>query len=159
MSLSEENSSSDLVTEVPTRQESPVIHQQNETVLPKRLKIALDYDDTFSADPITWFAVIRVLNYAGHDVRIVTVRARHLDLTSSIAEIEKKGIKVIWTWGVAKAFFCEHHADWVPDIWLDDKPKSILENSTASREFLEKWRLNANSDVYFIAASRSRLIL
>lgn len=73
----------------------------------------------------------------GHDVRVVTHRHETLDNVGDL------GVQVIYTDGVAKKWFCEHRGDfWTPDVWIDDKPKTILENGPLTMDQVEEWRNN-----------------
>lgn len=104
------------------------------------MKIALDYDNTYSADPVFWFAVIRLARRLGHDIRIVTARDERFDRTAPLVEAESI-LPVIYTRGIAKKWFCEHFGDgFVPDVWIDDKPESVISNSMATPEILQVWR-------------------
>jgi hypothetical protein len=87
------------------------------------MKIALDYDDTFTVSPGMWRKIIAILLEYQYDVRIVTSR---FYLFESEREIKKEtGLQVI---------FCEHNSKyemckkigWVPDIWIDDDPWAII---------------------------------
>lgn len=99
------------------------------------MKIALDYDDTYSKAPGLWDRFIALAEDFDHDVRIVTARHHTLD------KINKRFfIPVIYCNGVAKQWWCHHYEDFDPDVWIDDKPKSITENSSASKEWLAEWR-------------------
>lgn len=110
----------------------------------KKLSIALDYDNTYSADPEFWNMVITMAQTFGHDIRAVTARDIDQDRTQPLVELESR-LQVIYTSGIAKEFFCTHFANgFVPDIWIDDKPESVLANSSASPERLETWRRERN---------------
>ena len=98
------------------------------------MKIALDYDDTYTKAPYAWDEFIELFDSYGHDIRIVTHRHPELD------KIGSAPCPIIYTNGVAKKFFCEFHANWTPDIWVDDRPETILNNSTSSQEWLTEWR-------------------
>lgn len=100
------------------------------------LKIALDYDKTYNADPSFWNGVIALAENHGHEVRIVTARSPNFDRIDDRVD----GFPVIYCDGVAKKFHCHWFAGWDPDIWIDDKPENINNNSTATKEILEKWR-------------------
>lgn len=106
------------------------------------MRIALDYDQTYTLDPTFWNAFIQML-YASrgdHEVCIVTVRDRNLDRTAELVKLERK-VKVIYTAGVAKRWFLSHFGEgFVPDIWIDDKPESILYNSPTTPADLVIWR-------------------
>ena len=105
------------------------------------MQIALDYDHTYTADPRFWDLFIKSAQRAGHDVRIVTVRNPSFDMTPRLDRLRHE-VPIIWTSGVAKRWHCLHFGEgFVPDIWIDDKPESILQNSTTSPEALAEWRL------------------
>lgn len=106
------------------------------------MKIALDYDDTFTLDIEFWTSFINRSLGKGHDVRIVTARNPIADKIPD----EHVECPIIYCDGIAKRFYCHWFAEngngWNPDIWIDDKPSSIDNNSTASREALDEWRKN-----------------
>lgn len=131
------------------------------------MKIALDYDHTYSADPAFWGGFIRLCEYSGHEIRIVTARDERFDRTEPLEKIEDH-IPVIYTRGIAKRWYCEHFVeDFMPDIWIDDRPESILENSTTSPDALALWRKNRDEapcngifeEVEKIVTSRERRLL
>lgn len=104
------------------------------------MNIALDFDGTWTEDPAGWMGVVELLRARGHDVRIVTIRDERHDRTPPLIALEAV-LPVIYTRGVAKAWFCTHFADgWLPDVWIDDSPKSVFENSPATPEWLATWR-------------------
>ena len=88
----------------------------------KPLNIALDFDDTYTADPELWDAFIQAAKSRGHTVHIVTMRNEkisgpprralpneplHLtDLRGKCKFMKDKGIDI--------------------DIWIDDKPNYVL---------------------------------
>lgn len=105
------------------------------------MRIALDYDGTFTLSPKTWLDFIALAQVEGHDIRIVTVRDDRYDRTAPLRELEQNA-PIIYTRGVAKRWFVTHFGDgFVPDIWIDDKPESILENSNAAPDWLANWRI------------------
>jgi hypothetical protein len=104
------------------------------------MKIALDYDGTYDKAPELWDRFIEDALDLGHDVRIVTHRHHELD---NIDDMIPEDIIIIYTDGVAKKWYCEHRHDlWTPDVWIDDRPKSILENGPLTQEQVEEWRNN-----------------
>lgn len=104
------------------------------------MKIALDYDHTYSLDPSFWGWFVLTARSFGHEVKMVTVRDDRFDRTTKLVEAEKI-LSVIYTRGAAKKWYCEHFGDgFIPDVWIDDKPESILANSTFSPEGLAIWR-------------------
>lgn len=103
------------------------------------MRIALDYDLTYTADPDLWDLFIDNCIHIGHDIRIVTTRSPTKDPLSEI-QFPWGDIPVIYCDGVAKRFVCHHYHDFDVDIWIDDKPQGVDNNSTATKEVLEKWR-------------------
>lgn len=84
------------------------------------MRIALDYDNTFTGDPVLWWSFVTAATDRGHEVRIVTARARTNNIDDQVS-----GIPVIYCDGAAKRLFCQTVALWNPDIWIDDKPEAI----------------------------------
>lgn len=109
------------------------------------MKIALDYDKTYTLDPVFWEEVSLLAEKYRHEIRIVTYRDPIVDNVDDKTNI----VDVIYTDGIAKKFYCQWFADnkkgWMPDVWIDDRPEVIMNNSTATPEILEKWR---ESDEY-----------
>ena len=83
------------------------------------MNISLDYDETYSADPLTWRRVVRTLMDAGHNVRVVTMRHQHE--ISTICPLLRSMVEVIPTGRKAKRPFCEALGIQI-DIWIDDSP-------------------------------------
>ena len=103
------------------------------------MRIALDYDNTFTADPKLWRAFVFMARQSGHEVYIVTARDERYDRTPDLHEVSKH-VPVIWCRGVAKRWWCSHFGPGTFDIWIDDKPEAILYNSTATPSELIDWR-------------------
>ncbi|MDK1386349.1 hypothetical protein QN224_13115 [Sinorhizobium sp. 8-89] len=100
------------------------------------MRIALDYDDTFTRDPTFWQSFVKLARDLGHEVRIVTAR----DRTHDNIDDRTGDIAVIYCNGVAKRFFCHHFEHWDPDIWIDDKPEAVGNNSSFTKPMLAEWR-------------------
>lgn len=84
------------------------------------MKIALDYDGTFTSDTRLWRAFIDLAKAYGHEVVCVTMRREHFEpVDASI------GIPVIYTNRKAKK------AAYQADIWIDDSPHWILQDAAA----------------------------
>jgi hypothetical protein len=101
------------------------------------MKIALDFDMTYTLDPEMWDMIIEGLVWKKHDVRIVTTR-------NPIHDKIQRDVKIpiIYCDGIAKRYYCHWFVDdgWDPDIWVDDKPQSVDNNSPTTREQLTEWR-------------------
>ena len=100
------------------------------------MKIALDYDKTYTLDPEFWEDFADLLDNYGHECRIVTARHQVKDNIDHKVPM----YEVIYCDGVAKKFICHHVADWNPDIWIDDKPENINNNGPLTKTQLEEWR-------------------
>lgn len=101
------------------------------------MKIALDYDGTYTRDPMFWATFINLASACGVDVRVVTHRHHEHDRITNVPN----GIRIMYTDGIAKQWYCEHREDfWTPDVWIDDKPRGILENGPLSMEQIAEWR-------------------
>lgn len=105
------------------------------------MQIGLDYDNTYSADPVFFDAVIALALRAGHDIRIVTARDDRFDRTAPLVALERR-VPVIYTRGVAKRFYLTHihEGDFQPAVWMDDKPEAVLANSPTTPADLAEWR-------------------
>lgn len=110
------------------------------------MKIALDYDKTYNLDKDFWNDVVSIARTYGHEVRIVTARS---PVDDPLTPDRRDGIPIIYCDGIAKRFFCHWFAEkdggvnnrsWDPDVWIDDKPEGVGQNSNATKEILENWR-------------------
>lgn len=81
--------------------------------------VALDYDETYTRDPMTWRRVVRTLKDAGHTVHVVTMRHEHE--VSSICPLLRSMVSIIPTGRQAKRPHCEKMGIMI-DIWIDDSP-------------------------------------
>lgn len=78
------------------------------------MKIAIDYDNTFSADPRLFMIFAQAASVLGHEVVIVT--SRHPSVPIPMANC---GIPVIYCAFKAK------RGCYPADVWIDDDPKHI----------------------------------
>jgi len=83
------------------------------------LTIAIDWDQTWTADPDLWSRFAEMAQASGHTVYIVTSRP-----SGNTSECVASGVKVIATAWQAKRPFCEELGIRV-DIWIDDCPEFI----------------------------------
>jgi hypothetical protein len=88
------------------------------------MKIALDFDDTYTVDPVFWDEFITLAQDHGNEVRIVTFRKSTMR-DAALDWLERK-IPVIYTEYIQKRAFCKH-IGWEPDIWIDDSPEFIVD--------------------------------
>jgi predicted phosphoadenosine phosphosulfate sulfurtransferase len=104
------------------------------------MKIALDYDNTYTLDPHFWNAFIMMSQKSGHTVFVVTHREKDRDSNTELRGIANIYCPVYFTGGVAKRWWCEHWGPGKVDIWIDDKPESVSSNSDFPFDDLQKWR-------------------
>lgn len=91
----------------------------------KSVKIAVDYDNTYTLDRSKWKELIFLMKSFGWDVRIFTYRfpdGNEHDLEPDLRELD---IEVIYCSGKQKAHIAEA-IGWVPDVWMDDSPETIV---------------------------------
>lgn len=83
--------------------------------------IALDFDDTYTADPGLWDRFIELAKRSGHEFVCVTARAANdIDAVRSALG----DMPIVATDGADKAPFCSNTGYW-PDVWIDDRPHLI----------------------------------
>ncbi len=89
------------------------------------LVIALDYDDTYSADPDMFLMFALAARTRGHTVHIVTMREPR-DVVEEHERITSKDIQIFYTSGEDKDPVMKGHGIDV-DIWIDDNPRFVGE--------------------------------
>lgn len=88
--------------------------------------IALDFDDTYTADAVLWHEFIEAAQFNGHRVIMVTCR-RDTPVNRKICMVE--GIAKhdhFFTSMSPKRWFMEQQRIEV-DVWIDDMPESVKE--------------------------------
>jgi hypothetical protein len=85
------------------------------------VKIALDYDKTYTVDPPLWDRFIQLARLRGHEVVSVTMRTADMPVPA----FGSPPVRVIYTAMQAKA---RHYQ---ADIWIDDMPQRIFANDAA----------------------------
>lgn len=91
----------------------------------KSIKIGLDFDSTYTADPLLWDLFIKKAISSGHEVKFVTIRyADPVDNNDILDAASKNKIEIIFSGMRQKANICEQ-IGWMPDIWIDDAPETI----------------------------------
>lgn len=88
------------------------------------LLIALDFDETYTADPELWRAFVRLAHRNGHQVIIATMRYPH---EGAEIESEVDGLINVIIYTGRKAKFDEvRRQGYTPDIWIDDSPHFLF---------------------------------
>jgi hypothetical protein len=95
-----------------------------EAILRPQLTIAIDFDNTFTADVEAWSAVIRELQRHGHQV--ICVSARHNDVghRQELTTALPKGVPVLLSMSEPKRQYATRQG-FAVDIWIDDIPEAI----------------------------------
>ena len=108
----------------------------------KKLNIALDYDDTITADPNGFKAIVRCFQSLGHKVTIVTLRDSS-ESTDLIREfLEKYDVETIFCAGQSKERIVRELGLHM-NIWVDDNPRYITNDYPNYAEiFMTKPDLN-----------------
>jgi hypothetical protein len=90
------------------------------------MKIALDFDETYTEDEDLWKQFIDAARENDHEVYIVTRRADdgdNMDIECSFAVVFQK-VPVIYCGFKPKREICERHGLLI-DVWIDDWPLAI----------------------------------
>jgi len=83
------------------------------------MKIALDYDGTYTANRYLWDKFADVCQYHEVELFIVTMRYPHEEITADLP--------IIYTSRKAKKIYCEEKGIYF-DIWIDDNPEWLFKN-------------------------------
>lgn len=81
------------------------------------MRIALDYDETYTRDPQFWDEVIKLAQYRKHEIVCVTLRDEQ-DGAPGMP------IRTIFTNGYTKRPFCDKLGEQF-HVWIDDTPEYI----------------------------------
>lgn len=87
--------------------------------------IALDFDDTFTADPDLWASFIESAHRRGHTVICVTARrGKFLEDRQQVIEALPQCVAAYFAYDTPKRTFMAQQGIEV-DIWIDDSPEAI----------------------------------
>lgn len=81
--------------------------------------VALDFDDTYTRDPVLWAQFVGALQVRGHSVTFVTSRYDTYDNKDIEAVCKALSIGVVYCNGEPKK---KHFR---ADVWIDDCPEAI----------------------------------
>jgi hypothetical protein len=87
--------------------------------------ISIDFDDTFTADPITWKWVIKLLQSSSHTVVCVTGRHGTQEDIDETSAALPAGIPVVFAGDEAKND-AAILAGYAVDVWIDDQPARVM---------------------------------
>jgi hypothetical protein len=103
------------------------------------MRIALDFDGTFTLDRDWWSAFIMSAQSRGHTVDIVTIRHPEADRLILHEHLENLGCLLVYCDGEPKEKVAERLGIKY-DVWIDDRPRGIIEGTDLSSEQLAEWR-------------------
>lgn len=83
------------------------------------MKIALDFDNTITADPDLWIAFVAAAKARGHTVKIVTYRYPEQTMGGILNIAEIMDVEVVFT------SYTQKRTKWDADVWIDDMPELI----------------------------------
>lgn len=90
--------------------------------------IALDYDETWTRDPMAWLTVVLMMKKAGH--RVIGVTMRKPNEQGSMDENYLNFCNTVYfTSREAKRDYLQREYNLIPDVWIDDTPDFILMNA------------------------------
>jgi 5'(3')-deoxyribonucleotidase len=93
------------------------------------MNIAIDFDDTLTADAKLWRLFCEYAEELGHKVFVVTCRRDTPDNRETVKEwlrMHLIDLHVVYTNLRSKQTVCEERGMRI-DVWIDDHPLSILE--------------------------------
>lgn len=88
------------------------------------LTIAIDFDDTFTADVKMWSHVIQEFQRFGHTVVCVSARRDDISHRQELTRALPDGVQVLLSYDVPKRMYAKSKGVEV-DIWIDDMPEAI----------------------------------
>lgn len=104
---------------------------------------AVDFDDTFTAAPQLWCAIMRIMRINGHDVYCVTARDNTESNLQEMIQSLPDYVKIVLCSGTPKREFCLSEGIEI-NVWIDDYPESIVgESSPLTAAYNEVERLHA----------------
>jgi hypothetical protein len=104
------------------------------------MRIALDYDGTFTEDRGFWTEFISRAQDRGHTIHIVTFRTKGIDDIPEEQELKSwMDVETVYTDRNAKRRFCDEQGLQI-DVWIDDQPELIVNESTWDAKQLAAWR-------------------
>jgi|ERR1035437_2209865 hypothetical protein len=92
-----------------------------------KMLLALDYDETYTRDPIFWDAMIDNAIARGHSVICATMRYEH-EGADVIRDLKHKVEAIVFTGRKAK-HDAVYEAGYSPSVWIDDMPTFILHDA------------------------------
>ncbi len=107
------------------------------------MRIAIDYDGTYTRTPNMWDAVIR--RFESNHIDVVCVSSRRntegnrQEIECAMAAYDGVDVPIYLTGYEAKAEVMDNLGLHV-DIWIDDDPKTIDPNGVIDKPQFDKWK-------------------
>lgn len=93
------------------------------------MKISIDYDETYTRDPVFWNGFIQNALDCGHEVYCVSARdVRHMDDVEFTVGRLIGAKNCIGTSMQPKREFMWREKDIYIDVWIDDQPEMIVQS-------------------------------
>jgi hypothetical protein len=96
------------------------------------MMLSIDYDDTYTRDPIFWDGVIALAINRGHSVICVTSRDEYYRPEVEQA-LSGKVESIICTGGRNK-HMAAYEAGYMPSVWIDDQPQFIHNDALGGKQ-------------------------
>ena len=90
-----------------------------------KLLIAIDFDQTWTADPELWRDFSLTAISRGHQVVCVTARRNTFEHRRHLEDRLPEEIKAYFAYDQPKRDYMKLSHDLWPDIWIDDMPEGI----------------------------------
>ncbi|WP_060176651.1 hypothetical protein [Burkholderia territorii] len=93
------------------------------------MRIAIDYDNTYTADEFLWYHFITMAQIGGHSVELVTMRYK-----TPVEEIPEHICRLFDNVEYTERKSKKSHMDSIGrpvDIWIDDMPNFIMQDAWA----------------------------
>ena len=87
--------------------------------------ICLDFDETYTVDPVFWDKFILLAQSAGH--KVICCTSRYPGHSAEVLDFLGDRIEIYFSAHKAKKDVL-HACGIYPDIWIDDKPKHIYKD-------------------------------
>ncbi len=105
------------------------------------MRIALDFDGTYTEHPALWDAFIALAKAHGHTVNVVTLRHPVHDRIGVDRRLEQLGAGIVYCDGRPKHEVAKERG-LSYTIWIEDDPRCVHEGSRINEEQLAAWRKN-----------------
>lgn len=89
------------------------------------MRLAVDFDNTWTADPALFAGFIALAVARGHQVCVVTGRANTEEDRQTVRQFVPREIPVYYTGGAMKRWYMEQQAELKVNVWIDDSPETI----------------------------------